>query len=308
MNKTNKLLSKYKNINTKNFQIIIFLIIIFFIFALFFSLYMFQTSRDLRVRYIDLEFEDLPKSFDNIKVALASDIHSGLYVPLSHIQKMSYMITTNKPDIILFIGDYIYSAPRWFKYYNKKNIHKLSDGIKDLKAPLGKYAVLGNHDNYESKIDVSNAMHSNNFKMLDNNIIFITNEIGEYISIGGVGDFMTDDVKFDLATKNVKINDFNILLSHEPAAPLAIAKKEGYNELIDFFVCGHTHGMQISFIPMPLIERLNKNRDYPLTTIYGNMQSEKTKIYVSSGVGVVLLPFRLFAYPEVVIATLKSKK
>ena len=54
MNKTNKLLSKYKNINTKNFQIIIFLIIIFFIFALFFSLYMFQTSRDLRVRYIDL--------------------------------------------------------------------------------------------------------------------------------------------------------------------------------------------------------------------------------------------------------------
>ena len=305
MNKTNKLLSKYKNINTKNFQIIIFLIIIFFIFV---SLYMFQTSRDLRVRYIDLEFEDLPKSFDNIKVALASDIHSGLYVPLSHIQKMSDMIMTNKPDIILFIGDYIYSAPRWFKYYNKKNIHKLSDGIKDLKAPLGKYAVLGNHDNYESKIDVSNAMHSNNFKMLDNNIIFITNEIGEYISIGGVGDIMTDDVKFDLATKNVKINDFNILLSHEPAAPLAIAKKEGYNELIDFFVCGHTHGMQISFIPMPLIERLNKNRDYPLTTIYGNMQSEKTKIYVSSGVGVVLLPFRLFAYPEVVIATLKSKK
>ncbi|WP_236847057.1 metallophosphoesterase [Brachyspira catarrhinii] len=269
---------------------------------------MFKTSRALRVRYIDLEFEDLPKSFDNIKVALASDIHSGLYIPTSHIQKMSDMITENNPDIILFIGDYIYSAPRWFKYHNKKNIHRLIEGIKNLEAPLGKYAVLGNHDNYESKIDVSNAMHSNNFKMLDNNIIFITNDIGEYISIGGVGDFMTDDVKFDLATKNVKTNDFNILLSHEPAAPLAIAKKEGYNELIDFFVCGHTHGMQISLVPMPLIERLNKNRDYPLTTIYGNMQSGKTKIYVSSGVGVVLLPFRLFAYPEIVIATLKNKK
>ena len=298
MNILNKLLNKFGKT-----KIIIFLIII-----LLFALYMFKTSRDLKVRYIDLEFEDLPKSFDNIKVALASDIHSGLYVSTSYIKKMSYMIMTNKPDIILFVGDYIYSAPRWFRYYNKKNIIKLNEGIKDLNAPLGKYAVMGNHDNYESKIDVSNAMHSNNFKMLDNNIIFITNEIGEYISIGGVGDFMTDDVKFDLATKNVKINDFNILLSHEPAAPLAIAKKEGYNELIDFFVCGHTHGMQISFIPMPLIERLNKNRDYPLTTIYGNMQSGKTKIYVSSGVGVVLLPFRLFAYPEVVIATLKSKK
>ena len=304
MNKADKLLNKYKN-QSKKIKIIIFVIIIF---ALFFSLYMFKTSRALRVRYIDFEFEDLPKSFDNIKVALASDIHSGLYIPTSHIQKMSDMITENKPDIILFIGDYIYSAPRWFKYHNKKNIRKLIEGIKNLNAPLGKYAVMGNHDNYESKIDISNALDSNNFKMLDNNIIFITNDIGEYISIGGVGDFMTDDVKFDLATKNVKTNDFNILLSHEPAAPLAIAKKEGYNELIDFFVCGHTHGMQISLIPMPLIEILNKNRDYPLTTIYGNMKSDKMKIYVSSGVGVVLLPFRLFAYPEVVIATLKSKK
>ena len=295
MNILNKLLNKTK--------IIIFLIII-----LLFALYMFKTSRALRVRYIDLEFEDLPKSFDNIKVALASDIHSGLYVPTSHIKKMSYMIMTNKPDIILFVGDYIYSAPRWFRYYNKKNIIKLNEGIKDLNAPLGKYAVMGNHDNYESKIDISNTFYSNNFKMLDNNIIFITNENKEYISIGGIGDFLTDEVKFDLAIKNVKTNDFNILLSHEPMFPLKIAQKEGYNKFIDFFVAGHTHGLQISFVPMSLFERLNKNRNYPLTTIYGNMKSENMKIYITSGVGAVLLPFRLFAYPEIVIVNLRSKK
>ena len=298
MNILNKLLNKFGKT-----KIIIFLIII-----LLFSLYMFKTSRDLKVRYIDLEFEDLPKSFDNIKVALASDIHSGLYVPTSHIKKMSYMIMTNKPDIILFVGDYIYSAPRWLRYYNKKNIIKLNEGIKDLNAPLGKYAVMGNHDNYESKIDISNTFYSNNFKMLDNNIIFITNENKEYISIGGIGDFLTDEVKFDLAIKNVKTNDFNILLSHEPMFPLKIAQKEGYNKFIDFFVAGHTHGLQISFVPMSLFERLNKNRNYPLTTIYGNMKSENMKIYITSGVGAVLLPFRLFAYPEIVIVNLRSKK
>lgn len=298
MNILNKLLNKFGKT-----KIIIFLIII-----LLFALYMFKTSRALRVRYIDLEFEDLPKSFDNIKVALASDIHSGLYVPTSHIKKMSYMIMTNKPDIILFVGDYIYSAPRWFRYYNKKNIIKLNEGIKDLNAPLGKYAVMGNHDNYESKIDISNTFYSNNFKMLDNNIIFITNENKEYISIGGIGDFLTDEVKFDLAIKNVKTNDFNILLSHEPMFPLKIAQKEGYNKFIDFFVAGHTHGLQISFVPMALFERLNKNRNYPLTTIYGNMKSENMKIYITSGVGAVLLPFRLFAYPEIVIVNLRSKK
>ena len=298
MNILNKLLNKFGKT-----KIIIFLIII-----LLFALYMFKTSRYLKVRYIDLEFEDLPKSFDNIKVALASDIHSGLYVPTSHIKKMSYMIMTNKPDIILFVGDYIYSAPRWFRYYNKKNIIKLNEGIKDLNAPLGKYAVMGNHDNYESKIDISNTFYSNNFKMLDNNIIFITNENKEYISIGGVGDFLTDEVKFDLAIKNVKTNDFNILLSHEPMFPLKIIQKEGYNKFIDFFVAGHTHGLQISFVPIALFERLNKNRNYPLTTIYGNMKSENMKIYITSGVGTVLLPFRLFAYPEIVIVNLRSKK
>ena len=298
MNILNKLLNKFGKT-----KIIIFLIII-----LLFALYMFKTSRDLKVRYIDLEFEDLPKSFDNIKVALASDIHSGLYVSTSYIKKMSYMIMTNKPDIILFVGDYIYSAPRWFRYYNKKNIIKLNEGIKDLNAPLGKYAVMGNHDNYESKIDISNIFYSNNFKMLDNNIIFITNENKEYISIGGIGDFLTDEVKFDLAIKNVKTNDFNILLSHEPMFPLKIAQKEGYNKFIDFFVAGHTHGLQISFVPMSLFERLNKNRNYPLTTIYGNMKSENMKIYITSGVGAVLLPFRLFAYPEIVIVNLRSKK
>ncbi len=299
-----KLLNKYK-IKYKKIKIIIFFIILF---TILFSLYMFKTSKTLKVRYINLEFEDLPKSFDNTKVALAADIHSGIYVSLSYIRKMSKTIITNKPDIILFIGDYIYSAPRWFNYYNKKNILKFENGIKDLNAPLGKYAVMGNHDNYESKIDISNALYSNNFKMLDNNIIFITNENKEYISIGGVGDFLTDEVRFDLATKNVKTNDFHILLSHEPAVPLATSKKEGYNKFIDFFVCGHTHGLQISFIPMSLIEKLNKNRNHPLIYIYGNMKSDNTKIYVTSGVGVVLLPFRLFAYPEIVIATLKAKK
>lgn len=59
---------------------------------------------------------------------------------------------------------------------------------------------------------------------------------------------------------------------------------------------------------MSLFERLNKNRNYPLTTIYGNMKSENMKIYITSGVGAVLLPFRLFAYPEIVIVNLISKK
>lgn len=281
------------------------IILIFIIFI--FCLYMFIFSRILRVRYITLEFEDLPNSFNNKKIAFAADMHAGLYIPTSHIKKMSSLIMKENPDIILFAGDYIYSAPRWFHYYNKDNVKKFGEGIKDLEANLGKYAVMGNHDNWESSEDVSNCFIENNFKMLDNDILFITNDSGEYISIGGVGDFLTDKVDFNLATMGVKTNDFHIVLSHEPLIPMKIAKENGYNKFIDLFLMGHTHALQISFIPIKIIEFLNKNRDYPLLSIYGNMRALNTKVYVTSGVGVVLLPFRLFSYPEVVIIRLKKK-
>ena len=98
------------------------------------------------------------------------------------------------------------------------------------------------------------------------------------------------------------------MLSHEPLFPLEIAREGGYNKLIDFFLAGHTHGLQISFVPIKLIEFINKNRQYPLMSIYGKMKAYNTKIYVTSGVGVVLLPFRFFASPEVVIITLKRKR
>ena len=286
---------------------IIFLAVI--IILVLIHIYMYNTIHSLRVRYITLEFEDLPKSFDNMKVALAADMHAGLYIPESHIRKMSDMIMEAKPDMILFAGDYIYSAPHKFSHYDKENTEKFSNGINVLKAKYGKYAVLGNHDNWESTEDVSNALYSNGFKVMDNTILFITNEMGEYISIGGVGDYLTDDVRFDAAVSNVHTNDFHILLSHEPNMPLKKAKDGGYIKSIDFFLSGHTHGLQISFLPMWVWEGLNNNREYPrFPVIYGILNYGNMKVYVTSGVGSVLFPFRLFAYPEVVIITLKSVK
>ena len=180
-----------KNIFNKKRKVIIFLLFI----ILLLCLYMFYFSRSLRVRYIELEFDDLPYSFEGTKVAFAADMHAGLYIPTSHVKKMSDIIRENNPDLILFAGDYIYSAPRLFHYYNSNNVQKFDEGIKDLNAKFGKYSVMGNHDNWESTTDVSNCLIKNGFKTIDNNIVFITNEAGDYISIGGVGDFLTDKVE-----------------------------------------------------------------------------------------------------------------
>lgn len=294
----------FKKISRTNGIVLLVIILM----LLLIQVHMYKTAHTLRVRYITLEFEDLPESFDNIKLALAADMHAGLYIPESQIREMSDLIMKDNPDMILFAGDYIYSAPHKFSYYDEKNTEKFANGIKGLEAKYGKYSVLGNHDNWESTEDVSNALYTNGFKIIDNNILFITNESGEYISIGGVGDFLTDDVRFDIATSNVKPEDFHIVLSHEPNIPLKRAKEGGYSDFIDFFFSGHTHGLQISFLPMWVWEGLNKNREYPFPlSIYGILNYGSIKVYVTSGIGAVLLPFRLFAHPEVVILTLKRK-
>lgn len=293
-----------KKISKRNKIIFLAAIVLFFVMII----YMYNTAHSIRVRYITLEFEDLPMSFNNTKLALAADMHAGLYIPESHVKKMSDLIMKENPDIILFAGDYIYSAPYKFKHYSIKNTEKFNNGIKGLEAKYGKYAVLGNHDNWENTEDVSNSLYSNGFNVIDNNILFITNEADDYISIGGVGDYLTDDVNFDMATSNVNIDDFHILLSHEPNIPLKKAKDGGYTDFIDFFFSGHTHGLQISFLPMHFWETINKNREYPIfPAVYGLMNYGNMKVYITSGIGAVLLPFRLFAYPEVVIVTLKKK-
>lgn len=278
------------------------------VFSLSMVLYMLHTAYSLKVRYITMEFENLPKSFNNTKIAIASDIHVGLFISEKRVEIMSQAIMTNKPDIITFLGDYIYSAPRWFKYYNKINSQKLQNGVSSLSAPLGMYGVMGNHDNWEGRFDVSNALHSVGFKMIDNNIVYITNSSKDYISIGGVGDYLTDNVDFEAATIGVGTNDFHMILSHEPYMPLKEAEEGGYTKFIDFFISGHTHGRQINVLPMSFIEKVNSERSYPRFISYGIMNYGNTKVYVTSGVGLVLLPYRLFAYPEIVIVTLKSKQ
>lgn len=266
---------------------------------------MFYTPHDLKVKYVDIASTYLPKSFNGKKIAFVADVHSGLFVKEKYIKKMSSMIMNEKPDTIAFGGDYVYSAMTWLHYYDNKNLDKFLYGIKELHAPLGMYAVMGNHDNLEAKDDISNGLANSGFKMLDNDIHYIKNR-NEYISIGGIGDYSTDEVLFDKATKGVKESDFHILLTHTPFRSILKAEKENYLRFIKLILAGHTHGRQISFVPTSVIEKLNKKREhYPFDMHYGLMNYLGTKLYVTSGTGFVLVPFRIFARPEIVIITLK---
>src|SRR5215204_6732490 len=107
--------------------------------GLFSSLiYGFSNKYNYKTRHIRLQYTNLPSAFKGIKIAQISDIHSGSFTDKAAVQKGVEKVLALQPDLILFTGDLV---------NNKADeMHPYMDVFGRLKAPLGIYSVLGNHD------------------------------------------------------------------------------------------------------------------------------------------------------------------
>lgn len=295
-------LNKIKNALITRKKIIRIYAVLFAVAITIFFMHMFFNAYKIKIRQITITSKDIPLSFNNKKIAFLSDTHIGFYVSEKQMKKIAALATKEKPDIILLGGDYIYSSPRTLRFYNFKNTQKIKNSFSFLKAPLGVYAVMGNHDNKESKQDISNALNSINIKMVDNQNVFITNKEG-YIVISGFGDEHTDKINIETALENTQTNDFVIVIAHNPKSVRRLIKYDKVKN-VDLFLSGHTHGGQIRFSPLGIIEKINKNKEIPSSLSYGIMNYKNSQMYVTSGTGVVLMPLRFFANAEIVIITL----
>src|SRR6202012_5024468 len=93
---------------------------------------------DYNVRRMKLSFANLPKSFDGLKILQVSDIHTGSFVETHHLQHAVDMINAEKADVVFFTGDLV---------NNKTDeVYPYMDVLRQIKAPMGVYSSLGNHD------------------------------------------------------------------------------------------------------------------------------------------------------------------
>jgi len=272
------------------------IIIIVGIVASFF-VYAFLESYWLRVTRFDFQSPDVPEAFASKKIVFVSDLHLGFYFSNKRTKKLVEKINQLQPDIIIFGGDFIdrnikYTEPRF-------------DGLKDLRASLGKFGVLGNHDNAISAKAIGQEMKDAGIINLDNQAEWIwasssdaSTSAMEKIKIGGVGDLWTATQDLGPTLAGVNKQDFVILLSHDPDF---ITKFDSQD--IDFVLSGHTHAGQLTLFGLwgfaPCRSYHNQNLRYGLTNVNGH------SIYISSGVGATILPLRFFARPEIVLVTLK---
>lgn len=266
-----------------------FTISVLILSILVFLIYCFFESRWIKITEIEINSADVPDSFNGTQIVFISDIHLGPYLSSRRLSGIVNRINEIKPEMIILGGDYV--------HYRSKYIEPVFKELGKLRANLGVYAGLGNHDHYAGADLTRKAMVKYGYNIIDNQSFWVKKG-ADSIKIGGVGDLQEDIQVPENTLKGLKNSDFAILVSHQPDYI------ENLNaDLIDLTLSGHTHGGQITFFGWwaPILPS-NFGQKYR----YGLVGSGKMKSYISSGVGTVLVPFRFFCRPEIVVIRLRK--
>lgn len=261
-----------------------------------------------KIERADVTFSTLPPSFDNLRIVQLSDMHLGsLSTGFGGIAKMVCEVNTLHPDVILFTGDMVNNFA--------SEISPWTETLLGLQAPLGKFAIMGNHDygNYtqwnsaadkqQNREDFLRNMASSGFKMLNNDHALITRG-GDTLCIAGVENWGRPPFPqygdLNRATEGCD-GWFTILLSHDPSHWRAEALPRG----IPLTLSGHTHAMQLGL-------KIGHWEWSPSKYLYpeydGLYEHDGHYLYVSRGEGYVGFPGRVGLRPVISLITCHTAK
>ncbi|MGK9117505.1 metallophosphoesterase [Olivibacter jilunii] len=264
---------------------------------------------DYRVRRQKLYLPNLPKAFHGLTIGQISDIHSGSFYNKTAVQGGIDMLLAEKPDVIFFTGDLVNNKADEMRNYQ--------DLFSKVKAPLGVYSTLGNHDygDYFYGKEDSPEKRKNLQQVKDIHRIMgwdlLLNEHrklrvdNEEIGILGVENWGTGRFpkygRIDLAKKGTEDLPVKLLLSHDPSHWRAQVLN---NKDIDVMFAGHTHGMQFGI-------RGDRYQWSPAKYVYkewaGLYTDGNQQLYVNVGYGFLGYPGRVGILPEITIFELVSE-
>ncbi|MBC7688089.1 MAG: metallophosphoesterase [Aquabacterium sp.] len=277
--------------------------------GLFTSLvYGFGNKYQYNVKRVHMAFDNLPKGFKGLRILHISDIHSGSFTDKKAVHHGVQEILNEKADLILFTGDLVNDKATEMDDY--------LDVFNQLKAPMGVYSTLGNHD-YGDYVSwpadgVSKVQNLENLKkvhailgwrlLMNEHVVLEKN--GDQIALLGIENWSAKanfpkHGRMDLAHPGTEKYPFKILMSHDPSHWDAEVKTK-YSD-VDLMLSGHTHGMQFG-IDLPGFKWS------PVQYVYkqwaGLYEDVKQKLYVNRGFGFIGYPGRVGILPEITVIEL----
>ncbi len=265
-------------------------------------------AHDYRVRKTTVYLPNLPASFDGITIAQLSDIHSGSFFNKTAVKGGVELLMQQKPDMVFFTGDFV--------NYRAEEAEEYVPIFGKVKAPMGVYATLGNHDygdyvNWDSQQQkVQNLQNLKEaHKLMGWELLMNENRIftqgGEKLAVLGVENYGKGRFpKYgQLANAHAGTDEaaVKLLLSHDPSHWDLQIRPE-YAD-IDIMFAGHTHGMQFG-VEIPGFKWSPVQYMYPQWA--GLYQEGKQYLYVNRGFGYLGFPGRVGIFPEITVMELKK--
>src|SRR6266511_169407 len=240
----------------------------------------------LTIEHQRIPLRRLPKVFDGFRIVQLSDIHHSPFTSREQIERAVGVANSLQPDIVALTGDYIskerhYAAP-------------CAELLGKLRARHGVYAVLGNHDHWTDASLITDLFRAEGMTVLVNQGMRFENH-GAAFWLAGVDDTMVGLEDLSLALAGARENEMKLLLAHNP-----IILRRAAHADVDLVLSGHTHGGQVS-----LRSERSPSGKPRRRLLKGLARQGETQIYVSRGLGTVVLPIRYGCPPEVSLLELR---
>lgn len=270
---------------------VVLLLIAFLAFWAFFV----EPNR-LVVRHETIQIDQWPRELDGLRIAVLSDIHAGgSFISEDKLRLIVERTNELQPEMIVIAGDYIAGDGR--RHPLKMSPEVFAAILKDFRAPLGVYSVLGNHDWWFDGGCVRRALEQSGMKVLDNEAVSIEAR-GKPLWIVGFADLWTRPQRIVETLAQVPRNETAIGLAHNPDMFPRLP------QYVPLLIAGHTHGGQVSF---PFIGSVVHPSDFGQRYARGHIIENNHHLFVTSGIGTSIIPVRFRVPPEIVSLTVKSR-
>jgi uncharacterized protein len=243
-------------------------------------------ANSLSLERVEIVLERLPKKLDGFRIIHLSDTHHSPFTNLEHIERAIKVANRLRPDMFILTGDYV--------SHEKKYIAPVAKALGLLEAEFGTYACLGNHDHWTDADLVVKKFKAAGIRMLVNEG-FRFEARGASFWLAGVDDHMVGKTDLAAALRGSFPDEMKLLLAHNP---LIFRQATRYG--VDLTLSGHTHGGQVKV-------RDPEKRVLPKRKLSSGLHTRKeSQIYITRGIGTVVLPIRYQCPPEISLLELRS--
>lgn len=246
------------------------------------------TFADPEITDIDIFLRRLRPAHDGLRIVHLTDIHHGLYTPLEEVQRAVQLTNSLCPDVVAITGDFVTLSPVY--------IAPVARTLGKLRARLGVFAVLGNHDFHVDPDKVTRALVAQRIHVLRNSHCAL-NVGGATLWMIGVDDIWWRAANLPAAMHRIPARDTKILLCHNPRGVRRAAERG-----IDLVLSGHTHGGQVR---LPVVGSIYGRSKFGRRFIEGWNRLDGTQIYINRGIGKVLVPVRFGCPAEIACLRLR---